>query len=136
MTSLIDQPDPNFGMDYRWCHFYPYRAEPAPGEAVRLELRLRNHLFKPAQVEIELKLPAGLSCEFPKRTLRLEGKTQAAVPFDIVRSGRRQLPDDGTDAAGKQTGPAAAVTSSPPTSQSTATGSANTPKRSSTDTAP
>lgn len=25
MTGLIDQPDLNFGMDIRWCHFYPYR---------------------------------------------------------------------------------------------------------------
>jgi glyoxylase-like metal-dependent hydrolase (beta-lactamase superfamily II) len=86
MTSLIDQPDPNFGMDYRWCYFYPYRAEVAPGEGVRLELRLRNHLFKAANVEVKLKLPTGFSCVFPERTVQMAGKTQVAVPFDVVRS--------------------------------------------------
>jgi glyoxylase-like metal-dependent hydrolase (beta-lactamase superfamily II) len=84
MTSLIDQPDPNFGMDYRWCCFYPYSLEPARDGRVRLELRLRNHLFRTANVEIELKLPAGFSCPFPKRTVSMAGKTQVAVPFDIV----------------------------------------------------
>lgn len=97
MTSLIDQPDPNFGMDYRWCHFYPYRAEPAAGKAVRLELRLRNHLFQTASVEIRVKLPAGFACEFPNRTLKMAGKTQAAVPFDIVRSAAGSGPDVGPD---------------------------------------
>jgi len=85
MTSLIDQPDPNFGMDYRWCYFYPYRVEPAPGDRIRLELRLRNHLFKTANVVIKLKLPEGFSCPFPERTVSLAGKTQVAVPFDIIR---------------------------------------------------
>lgn len=84
MTELIDQPDPNFGMDYRWCYFYPYRSEIAPGGRARFEVRLRNHLFKPANVEISLKLPAGFSCSFPARTLTMAAKTQVAVPFDIA----------------------------------------------------
>ena len=87
MTGLIDQPDPNFGMDYRWCYFYPYRTELAAGERARFEVRLRNHLFKPANVKIKLKLPAGFSCPFPERMVSLAGKTQIAVPFDIAREG-------------------------------------------------
>ncbi len=85
MTSLIDQPDPNFGMDYRWCYFYPYRLEPPSGGRARLELRLRNHLFRSANVEVEVRLPPGFSCPFPKRTVQLAGKAQVAIPFDIVR---------------------------------------------------
>jgi glyoxylase-like metal-dependent hydrolase (beta-lactamase superfamily II) len=86
MTSLIDQPDPNFGMDYRWCYFYPYRAEAGPGDRLRLEVRLRNHLFRSANVEIKLRLPAGFSCPFPERTVSIAGKSQVAVPFDVVRA--------------------------------------------------
>ncbi len=86
MTALIDQPDPNFGMDTRWCYFYPYRSEAAPGERVRLEVRLRNHLFNPANVLIKLKLPEGFRCPFPERTIALAGKTQVAVPFDVLRT--------------------------------------------------
>jgi hypothetical protein len=97
MTSLIDQPDPNFGMDYRWCHFYPFRSELPAGCGVRLELRLRNHLFKSAAVEVELRLPAEFRCEFPKRALKMGGKTQVAVPFDIIRT---------AEAGGSSQGPA------------------------------
>ena len=86
MTSLIDQPDPNFGMDYRWCHFYPYRLRSSPGENIRLELRLRNHLFNPADIRIALKLPPGIACDFPDRDISVAGKTQVAVPFDLVKS--------------------------------------------------
>jgi hypothetical protein len=64
---------------------------------VRLELRLRNHLFRTASVEITLKLPAGFTCEFPRRTLQMAGKTQAAVPFDIVRPAAASGSDEGTD---------------------------------------
>ena len=87
MTSLIDQPDPNFGMDYRWCHFYPFRLDTGCGRA-RLELRLRNHLFRPAKVGIRLKLPEGVSCPHPERTVELAGKTQVAVPFEIAAPAR------------------------------------------------
>ena len=86
MTSLIDQPDPNFGLDYRWCYFYPYRVEAAPGGRVRLELRLRNHLFRSANVGIKLRLPSGFSCPFPERTVSIAGKSQVAVPFDVGRA--------------------------------------------------
>jgi len=87
MTSLIDQPDPNFGMDYRWCYIYPYVTELAPGGRARLEVRLRNHLFKPARIEIKLRLPLGFSCPFSDRTVTIIGKTQVAVPFDVERAG-------------------------------------------------
>jgi glyoxylase-like metal-dependent hydrolase (beta-lactamase superfamily II) len=99
MTGLIDQPDPNFGLDYRWCHFYPYRTKIAPGGSARLELRLRNHLFKPADVRIRLRLPDGMECPFPERSISVPGKTQVAVPFDLANStaglkGRRVLTAD------------------------------------------
>jgi glyoxylase-like metal-dependent hydrolase (beta-lactamase superfamily II) len=86
MTSLIDQPDPNFGMDYRWCHIYPYRVRPAPQEKARIEVRLRNHLFLQADIKIALKLPPGITCDFPERDIALAGKTQVSVPFDLMKS--------------------------------------------------
>ncbi len=99
MTSLIDQPDPNFGLDYRWCHFYPYRAALASGKIVRLELRVRNHLFKDAKVEVRLQLPEGVSCPFPKRSVTVPEKTQVAIPFDLIeledaQKGRRVITAD------------------------------------------
>lgn len=99
MTSLVDQPDPGFGTDYRWCHFYPFlSALPAGGNA-RLELRLRNHLFAAAEARIRLRLPSGMSCPFPERTVSIPGKTQATIPFDLTKDagadpGRRVVTAD------------------------------------------
>jgi len=98
MTGLIDQPDPNFGMDYRWCHFYPYRSEPAEGEEFEVELRLRNHLFKPARVEVRLQLGENIVCDHPVRSFTVEPKKQVAVPFLLrkvgAKSGREMITAD------------------------------------------
>jgi glyoxylase-like metal-dependent hydrolase (beta-lactamase superfamily II) len=86
MTSLIDQPDPNFGMDVRWCRFYPYRSFVSPGSTFRVDLIVRNHLFRPARVRVELKLPGMLSCDQPLRNAVLDGKKEASIPFEIRRA--------------------------------------------------
>jgi glyoxylase-like metal-dependent hydrolase (beta-lactamase superfamily II) len=95
MTGLIDQPDPNFGMDVRWCHFYPYRSVvTGPGE-FEVELLVRNHLYKPANLEIELKLPTGLICSTPARRFAVEAKKSVRVPFILrkttIQPGKRSL---------------------------------------------
>ena len=84
MTDLIDQPDPNFGMDYRWSHFYPYRTVSEPGQPIQVELVVRNHLFKPALVEVQLKHPDNLSCRSAFRQVNIEPKTEVAIPFEFT----------------------------------------------------
>ena len=94
MTGLILQPDPNFGMDYRWCRFYPVRHVAAgPGEFT-VELMLRNHLFRPGKVQVTLKHPAEIACAHPARAVTVQPKTQVAVPFRLRRTagfGRRAV---------------------------------------------
>jgi glyoxylase-like metal-dependent hydrolase (beta-lactamase superfamily II) len=90
MTGLIDQPDPNFGMDYRWCQFYPYRSEPDRGGEFEIELRLRNHLFKPAGVEVRLKCGGNIICNQPVRSFTLDAKQQVAVPFLLKSVGENK----------------------------------------------
>ncbi len=98
MTGLIDQPDPNFGMDYLWCRFHPFRSQPETGEPFTVEVLLRNHLFTNAEVRVELKLPEGLGCAFPVRTLTIGAKKQVAVPFVLTAgpemSGRQVITAD------------------------------------------
>lgn len=98
MSAYIDQPDPNFGMDYNWCRFYPYRSEPQAGMEFRVEVMMRNHLFVEAEVKVELKTPADLDCAHPVRTLTIGAKQQVAVPFLLKAqpgaSGRRVLSAD------------------------------------------
>ncbi|MCC7342514.1 MAG: MBL fold metallo-hydrolase [Bryobacterales bacterium] len=93
MTGLIAQPDPNFGMDYRWLHFYPARQIAGKGE-FDVELRLRNHLFRPGTIRVELKHGAEVVCAAPVRTVRVAAKTEVAVPFTLRRVagfGRRAM---------------------------------------------
>ena len=86
MTALIDQPDPNFGMDYRWCRFYPYRSVPATDEPFEVRLMIRNHLFNTAEIEVALKYPESLACDAPVRKFTVQGKKQVAVPFLLSRT--------------------------------------------------
>ncbi len=84
MTGLIAQPDPNFGMDYRWCHFYPVRHV-ADKEEFTVELRLRNHLFREGKIRVELKHSADVTCAEPVQTFTVAAKTEVAVPFRLRR---------------------------------------------------
>lgn len=94
MDGLILQPDANFGMDYRWCHFYPFRHIASGGQEFEVRLVVRNHLFRAARIRVQLKLPDGLTCRDALRDFTIEPKTQVAVPFHFVRSsgyGRRAV---------------------------------------------
>jgi glyoxylase-like metal-dependent hydrolase (beta-lactamase superfamily II) len=81
MMELIDQPDPNFGMDLQWCVFHPYRVSAAGSVPFEVELIIRNHLFIPAELRVELMFSDNFICDFPERSFVVEGKKQAVVPF-------------------------------------------------------
>ena len=86
MTSLIDQPDANFGMDVGWCRFYPYLSTVGCGGDFSVDLLVRNHLFRPAAIAVTLKTSDGLECRDPSRDFTVPGKTQAVVSFSLHRS--------------------------------------------------
>ncbi len=85
MTDLILQPDPNFGMDYRWAHFYPVRQVTDGRREFVVELVMRNHLFTPGDVNVSLQLPPEVECRHRNRSVRMEPKSQVAVPFRLRR---------------------------------------------------
>ena len=95
MTSLIDQPDPNFGMDVRWCRFYPYRSFVSAGGSFQVNLLIRNHLFRPARVQAELKIAPDMICDQPIQNVMIDGKTEVSIPFVIRRTadsrGKREI---------------------------------------------
>lgn len=86
MTSLIDQPDPDFGMDVRWCRFYPYRSFVSSGSTFRVEVIVRNHLFRPARVRVGLKLPGVLTCDQQFQSVVIGGKQEVSIPFEIKKA--------------------------------------------------
>ncbi len=87
MSHLILQPDANFGMDYQWCRFYPYRKRARSGEEFRVEVRIRNHLYRQARITVRLKHSDNILCREPERRFTVEPKTQVAVPFVLKKVG-------------------------------------------------
>ena len=85
MDGLVAQPDPDFGVDYRWCHFYPVRHMARGTGEFAVELIIRNHLFRPGKIQVTLKHSADLECAQPARTLTMKPKSQVAVPFRLRR---------------------------------------------------
>ncbi len=85
MTNFIDQPDPNFGMDYRWCHLYPYRSFPTDDSEFEIEVVIRNHLSREARAEVVLQLPEDVTAETATRTVTIPPKVAVALPFRLRR---------------------------------------------------
>ena len=68
-------------IDGKKIMFYPYRSiVTAPGK-FEVELLVRNHLFKTAQFEIELKSSPGVECSNVIRRFSADGKKSVRVPF-------------------------------------------------------
>jgi len=74
-------------MDYRWCRFYPYRTLLENSGATELTLKIRNHLFKDADVTVELKHDDMFVCAESLRTFTIAPKNEASVVFQLEPSG-------------------------------------------------
>jgi hypothetical protein len=81
-------------MDYRWCHFYPFRSFSKDASEFEVDLVIRNHLFKEAGVEVTLRLPDDVVADKPSRSFSVPPKTAVSVPFRLRRQsdfGRRRV---------------------------------------------
>lgn len=58
-SSVIADPDCNFGMNPSWARLYPYQLLARAGSSSAIELRVRNYRSKPMQLEAALTFPAG-----------------------------------------------------------------------------
>jgi glyoxylase-like metal-dependent hydrolase (beta-lactamase superfamily II) len=86
VAEVIDAPDPMYGLDSRWAHFYPYHVE-LSGGPFRVEVRIRNHLDKPIDARVNLVLPDGIETEGGKRErTTIEAKSSAALAFQLAPS--------------------------------------------------
>ena len=86
-SALVDQPDPGYGMDPHWAHFYPYRVTlepPSPSTTTStISLLVRNYLDHPAPLEVSLVLPEGVQAKPGKRRLTLPAGRETAVDFEL-----------------------------------------------------
>jgi hypothetical protein len=56
---------------------------------------IRNHLFRPARVQAELKIAPDMICDRPIQNVMIDGKTEVSIPFVIRRTadsrGKREI---------------------------------------------
>jgi glyoxylase-like metal-dependent hydrolase (beta-lactamase superfamily II) len=81
--EIVDQPDPEIGVDNNWVSFYPYQLEADPGETVHYELRVRNWIDRDSQLKAEIKAPGGWAVNPPSLDLRCPAKGHATAKFEI-----------------------------------------------------
>jgi hypothetical protein len=57
-SSVIADPDCNFGLNPSWVRIYPYQLRAKAGSTASLELRVRNYRSKPMRLEATLMVPS------------------------------------------------------------------------------
>jgi len=72
--QIIDQPDPEIGVDNNWVSIYPYQVEADPGDTVCYELRVRNWIGRDSHLRVEIKAPKGWFVTPPSAEVEVPGK--------------------------------------------------------------
>jgi glyoxylase-like metal-dependent hydrolase (beta-lactamase superfamily II) len=92
--AIIDQPDPQMGIDNNWLSAYPYQSDVGPGQTASIELRLRNWTAAPMNLSVRARGPEGWKIDPPEIQLAASAKKtrrslRIAVPdLPAVRSRR------------------------------------------------
>ena len=102
--QIIDQPDPEIGVDNNWLSFYPYQVEADPGDTIGYELRVRNWIGSDSHLRAEIRVPSGwvvnppsVEAEVPRKqekmmsdlTIPTPGHTATKFEVSIPRSENR-----------------------------------------------
>lgn len=80
---MIDQPDPEIGVDNNWASFYPYQVEAKPGDRLRYELRIRNWIYRESYLHAAIRIPDNWSVSPSTVDLVVPAKSQSSVEFQI-----------------------------------------------------
>jgi glyoxylase-like metal-dependent hydrolase (beta-lactamase superfamily II) len=93
--EIIDQPDPELGVDSSWASFYPYQVEADPGDEIPYEMRIRNWIDHNSHIRAVINCPAGwtvvpdaVELDIPAKSAS-EGKFVVRVPHSENRVNRR-----------------------------------------------
>lgn len=81
--AIIDQPDPQIGVDNNWASIYPYQAEAGPGSEIPYELRIRNWLYHKSRLKVELRVPESWSVEPASLELEIPAKSESVARFVV-----------------------------------------------------
>ena len=75
-TRIIDQPQPNMGMDPGWVEFYPHKVRIRPGDTVVFHVRITNHE------------PESVNCELEFRSVEDVQLTPVTATVEVPAGGR------------------------------------------------
>ncbi|RAP77500.1 MBL fold metallo-hydrolase [Paenibacillus montanisoli] len=109
LYEIVSQDPPLYGIDCRWAYFYPYIAEAAPGEEVKVWLRVKNHSPVASRFNVNLCLPEGISCESHFREIAAGPHSKTDLSFtlvlaDTMKTDRRYVVTVEIDRNGKKCG--------------------------------
>jgi glyoxylase-like metal-dependent hydrolase (beta-lactamase superfamily II) len=82
-SRIIDQPDPEMGVDNNCVSFYPYQSEAGPGDTLQYDLRVRNWIERPSQVRARIKLPAGWIATPGAVEIDAPARSEASARFEV-----------------------------------------------------
>jgi glyoxylase-like metal-dependent hydrolase (beta-lactamase superfamily II) len=81
--KIIDQPDPEIGLDNNWASFYPYQVEAKPGDTLRYELRIRNWIYRTSHVKAVIVVPENWVAVPESVDLMVPAKSESSATFAV-----------------------------------------------------
>ena len=80
---IIDQPDPQMGVDNNWVSFYPYQSEAGPGDTIQYELRVRNWIYRPSRLRASIRVPEAWTASPASVEVDAPAKSEASAKFQV-----------------------------------------------------
>ncbi|PYV15808.1 MAG: hypothetical protein DMG07_08995, partial [Acidobacteria bacterium] len=83
VRAIVDQPDPQLGVDNNWASIYPYQADARPGDALHYKLKVRNWLGARSRVKAVLRVPEQWTVTPATLDLDVNARGEAEAPFSV-----------------------------------------------------
>jgi glyoxylase-like metal-dependent hydrolase (beta-lactamase superfamily II) len=83
VREIIDQPDPQLGVDNNWASIYPYQVDARPGAALRYRLKVRNWLSRTSRVKASFRAPEGWVVTPASVEVEAGGRGEAEAAFVV-----------------------------------------------------
>jgi len=83
-SSVVVDPDCNFGLNMSWARLYPYQLLAKAGESAPLELRVRNYRGKPMHLEAALVLPSSWKARPEVVSIDIPVGGEGSVGFTVM----------------------------------------------------
>ncbi|MHC4680062.1 MAG: COG1470 family protein [Planctomycetota bacterium] len=83
LAELFPWDEPNYGIDERWIRFYPYGRKAAPGQTVRISLKVFNHSNVAHTFSASLNPPAGFDAVPGTASATVPPRTERQLNFEL-----------------------------------------------------